>query len=761
MGNVAKVLAAKKGEVLDRGTISFTIESRILRELGERLVKQPEVAVVELIKNAYDADATECSVEYDPPRSIVVSDDGTGMTLDRFTNGWMRIGTSAKEDVRFSESFFRMITGEKGIGRFAVRFLGRALSLVSVADDKQRGVRTQLTANFDWPKFDRHQDLGKVQVPYELIEVNKDTPTGTTLTITRLRTEAGRLDLNAVRTGSIGILTPLRSLFREMSDGDDVEFNDDEGVLSDPGFLLKIKVGDDDDEGDVAAAILDAYVLRARLRVLGDKIDLRIHRRGQKSPYLKIVDTYPNEIGKLYADIRFFPRRAGTFTNMPVDGRRAQSWVGANHGVAVFDRSFRVPPYGSSADDWLQLQADSARNRRDPRSTIAEKHFAMPAQVRSDTSQNWMLRLPQSAQLVGLVQVEGTRSNELDPEGDEEGLIASADREGFVENRAFEQLSDLIRGAVEAIAFADRRLQQEEKQAEQEALVAAIRDSTRSAITEVQQNPNIAAADKVKIVAAIAQTQQFVERQEENAKEREQQLEVMSLLGVVAGFMTHEFGVALQELEITHKDLVELAKAQPKFAPQVEAFAAHIRQLKEFVTYSSGYIQGAKTTPTKPYPVRPRLQQVKRVFGKYAEERNIEVEISAEADLTAAPVPVSLYNGIALNLYTNALKAVTAKVGTERGKIAFRAWNEGKWHYLEVSDTGVGIPNALHERVFDPLFTTTQSKNDPLGSGMGLGLALVRRGAEAFGGRAELVNPPAEFSTCVRVRLPLSAGGGR
>ena len=117
-------------------------------------------------------------------------------------------------------------------------------------------------------------------------------------------------------------------------------------------------------------------------------------------------------------------------------------------------------------------------------------------------------------------------------------------------------------------------------------------------------------------------------------------------------------------------------------------------------------------------------------------------------------VPVSLYNGIALNLYTNALKAVTAKIGGA-GKIAFRAWNEGKWHFLEVSDNGIGIPSALQERVFDPLFTTTESQNDPLGSGMGLGLALVRRGAEAFGGRAELVSPPPDYATCVRIRLPL------
>lgn len=747
--------------VLDRGTISFTIESRILRELGERLVKQPEVALVELIKNAYDADATECLVEYDPMHSIVVSDDGTGMTLDRFTNGWMRIGTSAKEDTKSSAVYSRLITGEKGIGRFAVRFLGRTLSLKSVADDKRRGVRTRLIANFDWPQFDRHEDLGKVEVPYELVEVAGDTPTGTTLTIKPLRTEASRLDLKKVRTESIGILTPLRSLFRAMADSENVEIGDAEGEYGDPGFLLKIQADDDDYESDVAAVILDAYVLRARLRLQGNKVDLRIYCRGKQAAYLHIVDTYPNEIGKLYADIRFFPRRKDTFTKMPVDGRRAQSWVSENHGVAVFDRSFRVQPYGSSADDWLQLQADAARNHRVPRSTIADKHFAMSPQVRADTSQNWMLRLPQSAQLVGLVQVEGKRSNELDPESDENGLIASADREGFVANQAFTQMRDLIRGAVEAIAFADRRLQQEEMQAEQEALVAKLRDLTRTAISEVQQNPNIAAADKTRIVAAIAETQQFVELQEENSKVREQQLEVMSLLGVVAGFMTHEFGVALQELEHTYKDLTELAKTAPKLAPQVEAFAGHIKQLKEFVTYSSGYIHGSKATPTKAYPARPRLQQVKRVFGKYAEERNIEVEIIADTDLAAALVPVSLYNGIALNLYTNALKAVTAKVGNQTGKITFRAWNEGKWHYLEVSDTGVGIPNALRERVFAPLFTTTQSKNDPLGSGMGLGLALVRRGAEAFGGKADVIDPPSGFATCVRVRLPLSVEGSK
>jgi hypothetical protein len=304
---------------LKQGTLTFTIESRILRELGERLVKQPEVALVELIKNAYDADATECTVKY-INNSIIVSDDGQGMTLDQFTNGWMRIGTSSKEAFPFSDKYLRPITGEKGIGRFAVRFLGRTLHLESIADDPNLRCRTRLTANFDWPSFDLHEDLGNVQVPYELFEVPQTIPTGTALTISHLRSEAKSINLAKVRTGSIVILTPLRSLFRKITD--DEESDTVTKDWRDPGFILNVQSGEDQNEPeDVAAQILDAFVLRAQLRLSKDKVELQIYRRGMEEAYLEIVDTYPNEIGKLYADIRFFPYRAGTFTNMPVDGR--------------------------------------------------------------------------------------------------------------------------------------------------------------------------------------------------------------------------------------------------------------------------------------------------------------------------------------------------------------------------------------------------------------------------------------------------------
>src|SRR5580698_4678250 len=101
-------------DTIEKGTLNFTIESRILRELGERLVKQPEVAILELVKNAYDADARFCEITHESKTQIVISDDGLGMTMGEFRNGWMRIGTSSKEASPTSRTFGRVITGEKG-----------------------------------------------------------------------------------------------------------------------------------------------------------------------------------------------------------------------------------------------------------------------------------------------------------------------------------------------------------------------------------------------------------------------------------------------------------------------------------------------------------------------------------------------------------------------------------------------------------------------------------------------------------------------
>ena len=676
------------------------------------------------------------------------------MTLDEFEKSWMRIGTSSKEASPSSRRYERPITGEKGIGRFAVRFLGRHLRLETVADDEKRGFRTLLVATFNWPEFDRNEDLGKVKVPYTLSRASAREPSGTRMIISQLRNTADSLDkisMRTVRTASMGIVTPYRSLLRELPKRPGRKRR----VDHDPGFSLTVLPADDaSDTSDVAQAVLDSFVLRAVVELNDDRLSLSVFDRWSGAPRLTVNDRYPNTIGPLYADIRFFPRRKGTFTNVPLDGRRAKSWITDHSGVAVFDRTFRVYPYGVGGDDWLSLAADTAHRERDPKSVISQKHLPMDEATYKSTQLNYMLRLPYPEQLVGIVQVEGRRVQKRLPE--DEGLIPAADREGFVANATFRQLWHVIRGAVEAIAAADREMQLEYEQEQQEELIARLRSETKEAIDEIEANPRIARSEKRKIISWLAQTQELADTYETRSRERESSLQTMSLLGVVAGFMTHEFETALDVLISAQAQIATLARRDSAFKGAADTLSEHIATLREFFKYSQGYIHGATSRPARPYAVKPRIQQVERVFGKYAAERDINIEIAISSDLMAPLVPVSLYNGIALNLYTNALKAVTAKLGNDARKIAFRAWNEQQWHYLEVSDTGIGIPAPLRGRVFDPLFTTTANNRDPLGSGMGLGLTLVKRGAEAYGGRAEIVDPPPTFVTCVRVRLPLA-----
>ena len=724
-----------------QGSLTFSIESRLIRELGERLVRQPEVALLELVKNAYDADADTCWIEMND-RRIRVRDDGNGMTFEQFSTGWMRIGTSSKNASAASPRYGRPVTGEKGIGRFAVRYLGQRLLLASIAYDPIRQKKTRLIARFDWSAFDRNEDLGKVSVPYRLSVVDDDAEEGTILSIGDLRPSASAVDWRALRTGSMGVVSPIRSLLK------DVPLEGPEGVAPDPGFRLE--AGPQDKESDLADEILRHFALRATIEVTGQVITISILKPKDSTAYLTITDTIGGLLDGLTADIRFFPRRQGIFAGASFDGRNAYTWIRENAGIKVFDRGFQMRPYGMPGDDWLNLTADTERNLREPASSIMQKHYPMDQATKSSTATNWMLRMPSNMQVIGVVQVQGRR----EAEGQDEGLVAAADREGFLQNHAFWQLTDIVRGAVEALGYADREISLEEARLAAEAKLAAARAQMESTIRDVQGDSTFTPQQRTRIINILQETQQRSERLRIGEKEREQQLEIMSLLGVVSGFMTHEFGVALSELQAARKEMEELSHLIPSFAERAKAFDEHIDALKGFVRYSRAYIEGVRAFADKPYPARPRFLHVAKAFSGYAEKRGIEVAVEVDADVMAPRVPPALYDGIAQNLLTNALKAVNASDSTVR-KVVFRAWNDGQWHHLQVSDTGSGVPSAIKDFIFDPLFTTTNGRSsDPLGSGMGLGLALVRRGAQAFGGVADLVNPPPGYSTCVEVRFP-------
>ena len=130
------------GDKSKSGKTHFRARARLLSIIGKDLISDESIAIIELVKNSYDADATRVEVTMgsllDAEKSFVeVKDNGIGMTLDIILNKWMEIGTSSKlqdNSERISKKFNRPFLGEKGVGRFAADKLGSKLQLTTRAE---------------------------------------------------------------------------------------------------------------------------------------------------------------------------------------------------------------------------------------------------------------------------------------------------------------------------------------------------------------------------------------------------------------------------------------------------------------------------------------------------------------------------------------------------------------------------------------------------------------------------------------------------
>ena len=164
-------------------TLPFTVDAELLRELGERLVGKPHIALAELIKNSYDADATQVTIKFFPDENYIeVSDDGHGMTFEEFKNFWMRIGTTHKSEKR-SKNLGRQLTGSKGVGRLAVQFLANKLTIRTVPENNSEW----LEAKVDWKEAIKAGNLTEVTVEYTLNQSRPPLQHGTSIILSDLK----------------------------------------------------------------------------------------------------------------------------------------------------------------------------------------------------------------------------------------------------------------------------------------------------------------------------------------------------------------------------------------------------------------------------------------------------------------------------------------------------------------------------------------------------------------------------------------------
>lgn len=782
-----------------RKTAIFSFSAAHLEELGERLVSKPEVALAELIKNSYDADATSCQIELDG-ETITVRDDGHGMTEQQFLSNWMVVSTQNKGKQRLSRKYSRPMAGSKGIGRFSARFLGRHVVLVSTCHDPASGERTLLTATFNWDKFTHHAAIESVEIPYTVQNVGQDTKTGTTLTITKLRREAVDISAAVVKSDILRLTSPILGL--EAAPFHPIKEPTTTDPDSDPGFSVNFPSSEGEDPGttlapNVQEAIMDAFVGRVRIHVdEAGQLDYRVFWRGSKTPVkkgsfkiakfcgpftpdraraideekadhrglrleLKDIQHLPlaEQVNSpIFVDLRFFPKRKGTFSGHGLNGLVAQRWIRDHAGYAIADNRFVMHDYDSGSD-WLGIDASKATNQRDWQSIFMPILFPMSATDKADPGRNPMLALPRGSQLIGRVHIATHKRPAQDDEDSEEWLQPNMDRESLRNNGAFRTLWHVSRFAAELIAHFDRadRLNEEELRSEEAAQEA--NDALARAITEIRSSKTIEPEYRAQIVQQlkIAQTR-YAETSEYN-KEARESLELMSMMGIMAGFMTHEFEKAVGTLSEAASVIEALASRDPRLSGTAAKLSLMESALAHYMDYMRVFIGRARQPRAQSFKANAQVQFIVNTLDSISKTHNVDVKVDINPSLPGPMIPIAAYHGVVVNLISNALKALVPKISNEPRKVRVYAVNEGSKHILVCSDNGIGIPDYLRDRIWDPLYSTSAGadEDNPLASGLGLGLSLVQQVVKKMKGTIELLDEaPPTFTTAFRVTFPLN-----
>ena len=193
---------------MDKGKniLKWRFDVSTFRLIGRDLITDRVTALFELIKNSYDANATEVTVTFDKVATlnsvsvISICDNGIGMSFEDIRDKWMVIGTSSKRRNPFSPApFCRRCVGEKGIGRFAVDKLGDQLNIIT----KQVGDKSWLNVYIDWREyFNQLNDYStsirlftEIENSYDYISTNELQKSGTILKVTQARDVWAKKDI--------------------------------------------------------------------------------------------------------------------------------------------------------------------------------------------------------------------------------------------------------------------------------------------------------------------------------------------------------------------------------------------------------------------------------------------------------------------------------------------------------------------------------------------------------------------------------------
>ena len=416
--------------------LPFRPRARLLQLLGDQLIGTSRLAVFELVKNAYDADAERVTVtlqSLDTTHSaIVVEDDGDGMTLETVRDIWLVPGHDNRQIQRMSlrrTRLNRLPLGEKGLGRFAAHKLGDQIELTTRARDS-----AECIVRIDWDALIKEPFLADAEVSIETREpiLFKDRRTGTRITIRRLReTKWTRGEVRRL----FRQITSISSPFSDRSDRFETtltvpehpdwitgvpdveallqrapwlfEFTFENGLLrwsyrfrGVTGIRLAPRTAADDRVPLLIAAERDL-----------DEYGTNLARKISQPRRVTADAAHTEGIGPVKGTFYVFDRDREVLTKLG-DSQLVQNYLDENGGVRVYRDGIRVYNYGEPNDDWLGLDL---RRVNTPTRNISRNI------------------------VVGAIDLSLERSNQL---------TEKTNREGFVENDAYHRLRQIVLGAL-------------------------------------------------------------------------------------------------------------------------------------------------------------------------------------------------------------------------------------------------------------------------------------------------------------------------
>ncbi|USX49914.1 ATP-binding protein [Lentzea sp. HUAS12] len=655
----------------------------VLSRLGEELIPHPDLGVIELVRNAYDADAKYCSVQLNEASEkggvLIVEDDGDGMTAEDIYDSFLLIGKSKKTSSPLTQEG-RYKVGEKGLGRLAALRLGEKVELFT-RPRSQPGTAYRLS--IDWAQYDSVLAVEDVQLT--VVSESTDKKHGTTVKVENLRQKFTTTDVERLARSLLLLTGPFQDSANFRADLNAPEFRRmaeavNLGFLDEYDYKIEAVL---DNEGQASARLFN---WRGEEIAAGDHSKVAVSRRGRgrKRSDVPIRFEAPAATFDLWWTLLSGNAFKARESRRSVD--QVRQWLTHVGGVHFYHRGLRVHPYGDPGNDWLEMNL---------------RRSASPE------------RRPSTNNSVGRLKTND----------DGQALLPKTDRTGFVENLAFLQLQEFSSCVLDWATSKILEFREEER--------TQAPPKTRERMHEAEKRLN-------QVVKALPpQYRPIVEQElktfQDEASEHVAAIEsnlllyrTLSTLGTSTAVFAHEsLGPAgrlsriLDVLRRRTQAHVDEATFRTQFADLLDRVQRAADSVQTFARLPLRILQRQKRSVSD-VDVNAVCREIVDLFKTFLDERQIAVQLNLLPGAITVRTTVSDIEAILANLVTNSAHALLREDAPSRQRvIRIETQMVDRRLKLSVDDSGPGIVDIPLNEIWLPGRT---SRTD----GTGLGLTIVR-----------------------------------